>query len=556
MANSLLTGISGLRGHQKMLEVIGNNLANLNTTAFKSARTVFSDLMYETQRGSTSSNTGILGSVNALQIGTGSRVSLVDLNFTQGNLEATGQELDIALDGQGFFVVKSAEKTYYTRSGAFSLDETGYLVDASTGNTVRRFGTVGEPDGINPAFQTAGDDRILIPKGVSIPGKVSTKVEVSGNFPSTATGPVAQKLRTSAPLTAGGVAATASTLLNSLDMNNTPYSLGDQLFFGGSGPAGGPPSPTTFAVDATTTVGQLLTALDSAYPNTIFSLDTVGHITITDERTGPSSLVVNITDGPGNVGSSNFLNHDFVQTAIGKHADEFFRVVEVFDERGVGHNINLKFTKQADGISWNMEALMDPTEGILMDRYVNGIRFNTNGSFQQVSGTAEGDTDITIQFNTVDTPQNIKLSFGSPGSFDGLSEVGTKASLNAIADGYEPGELATVQIDVDGTIYGLSSNGLMIALGTLAVATFRNVDGLVSVGNNYFDASLSSGGADVGTALSGDRGAVRAGQLEGSNVDLALEFTRLIVAQRGFSANARTITVTDEVLKELTSIVR
>ena len=101
MANSLLTGISGLRGHQKMLEVIGNNLANLNTTGFKSSRTIFSDLMYELQRGATSSTAGILGSVNALQIGTGSRVSLVDLNFTQGNLEATGQDLDVAMDGSG-----------------------------------------------------------------------------------------------------------------------------------------------------------------------------------------------------------------------------------------------------------------------------------------------------------------------------------------------------------------------------------------------------------------------------------------------------------------------
>lgn len=556
MANSLLTGISGLRGHQKMLEVVGNNLANMNTTAFKSARTVFSDLMYETQRGAMSANAGVLGSVNALQIGTGSRVSLVDLNYTQGNLEATGQELDMALDGNGFFVVKSADKTFYTRAGAFSLDESGYLVDASTGNTVQRFGTVGEPNGTKPAFQTPGDDRILIPKGTSIPGSISTGIDVSGNFPSTATGPVAQQLRTAAPLTVGGTAATSATLLNDLDMNLTPYGGTDQLLFGGGGPTGSAPSPSTFAVGATTTVGDLLAAMDAAYANTSFALDASGHIQVADDQTGPSSLTISINDAPGNSGSSDFASHELVRTAIGKHADEFFRAVEVFDERGVGHNVNLKFTKQADGISWNMEALIDPTEGILVDRFVNGIRFNTNGSFQQVTGTAEGDDDITIQFNTVGTQQNIKLSFGSPGSFDGLSEVGTKASLNAVADGYEPGELASVQVDVDGTLFGLSSNGLMIELGQLAIATFRNVDGLVSVGNNYYDASVASGGAQIGGGITGDRGAVRSGQLEGSNVDLALEFTRLIVAQRGFSANARTITVTDEVLKELTNLIR
>ena len=123
MANSLLTGISGLRGHQKMLEVVGNNLANLNTTAYKSSRVLFSDLMYEIQRGASSSSCKLMGSVNSVQIGTGSRLSQVDLNFAQGNLQSTGNNLDLAVDGGGFFVASSAERTYFTRAGAVSLDE-------------------------------------------------------------------------------------------------------------------------------------------------------------------------------------------------------------------------------------------------------------------------------------------------------------------------------------------------------------------------------------------------------------------------------------------------
>lgn len=562
MANSLLTGISGLRGHQKMLEVIGNNLANMNTTSFKSSRALFSDLMYELQRGSTSAATGILGSVNALQIGTGSRVSLVDLNFTQGNLEATGQELDVAIDGDGFFVAMSADKTYFTRAGSFSLDEDGYLVDAATGNLIKRFGTKGEPDGVNPSFQIPGDDRLLVPKGVSIPGKVSESVEVSGNFPSTSTGPQSQTLRTAAPLTSGGSAATLTTLLNDLDSNTVPYvpvdGLGnpvDRLVFGGLGPSGAAPVPGSMGVSDTTTVGDVLTALQASFPGTTIGLDASGHITVRDNNTGVSSLSVTLNDGPSNIGTSEFADHRFVQTALGKNADEFYRDVEVFDERGVGHNVNLRFEKQSDN-TWIMEAMIDPAEGVVLDAYVEGIKFNTNGSFQQVAGVGTGDIDITIQFNTAPAPQTIAMNFGEPGTFDGLSEVGTKVSLSAVADGYEPGELASVQIDSDGTVYGLSSNGLMIPLGQLAIASFRNVDGLVAMGNNYYQTSLSSGEPVIGTALSGDRGAVRAGQLEGSNVDLALEFTRLIVAQRGFSANARTITVTDEVLKELTSIIR
>ena len=113
-----------------------------------------------------------------------------------------------------------------------------------------------------------------------------------------------------------------------------------------------------------------------------------------------------------------------------------------------------------------------------------------------------------------------------------------------------------MHIDTDGTVFGLTSNGLQIPLGQLAIATFRNVNGLLSTGGNYYQASLSSGNPEIGTALTGGRGALRSGQLEGSNVDLALEFTRLIIAQRGFSANARTVTVTDRVLEELTNIIR
>lgn len=556
MANSLLTGFSGLRGHQKMLEVIGNNLANLNTTAFKASRTIFSDLMYELQRGSTSAATGILGSVNALQIGTGSRVSLVDMNFSQGNLESTGQELDVAIDGNGFFVAMSADKTYFTRAGAFSLDENGYLVDAATGNLIKRFGTLGEPDGVNPSFQIPGDDRMLVPIGTSIPGKISTEISVSGTFASTSTGNVQQTLRTSIALNVGGNPATGATLLNNLDINTTNYIAGDRIVFGGSKSNGGAPNPSSMTLSPTSTVSDLLNALNAAYNDTTFAMDSSGFITATANVAGSSSLEVSLTDAPTNQGISEFSDAAFVQTAEGKYADVFYRALEVFDERGVGHNINLKFTKQDDNLSWNMEALIDPTEGVVLDGEVHGIRFNNDGSFQQVDGSGIGDIDITIQFNTVPSPQSMTMNFGSPGSFEGLTEIGSKSSLSAVSDGYEPGELASVQVDSDGTVFGLSSNGLMIPLGQLAIASFRNPDGLVSVGNNYYEASLASGGAEIGTGLSGDRGAIRAGQLEGSNVDLALEFTRLIIAQRGFSANARTITVTDEVLKELTSIIR
>ncbi len=555
MANSLLTGISGLRGHQKMLEVVGNNLANLNTTAYKTSRTLFSDLMYEVQRGTSSSSSGLLGSVNSVQIGTGSRLSQVDLNFAQGNLESTGNDMDLAMDGGGFFVASSGERTYFTRAGAFSLDESGYLSDPSTGYLVRRFGPTGEPNGDLPAFQTPGDDRVYVPKGVSIPGQVSTQMEVKGNLSSTSTGPVAQEVMTSTPLMASNVAATLTTPLSDLDSNTVNYIDGDTILISGRRTDGSNPTDTTLTLTSTSTVGDLIAALNTSFAGATITLDGLGNIVGTADATGQSFLSMSFSDGPSNVGRSDFEDHEMILTRTGKTADTVFQSVEVFDESGAGHTIGLTMTKQADQ-TWTLVASVSPTEGTILDSLVEGISFQPDGSFAQVTGSGVGDTNITVQFRGQPASQTINLHFGTPAQFDGLTALGQASRLQLTPDGFPPGELSEVQIDTDGKVFGLASNGLKIPLAQLAIASFRNPDGLVAIGNNYYTSSLASGNPDIGTALSGSRGALRAGQLEGSNVDLALEFTRLIIAQRGFSANARTITVTDEILQELTSIIR
>jgi len=555
MANSLLTGISGLRGHQKMLEVVGNNLANLNTTAYKSSRVLFSDLMYELQRGTSSSSSGLMGSVNSVQIGTGAKLSQVDLNFAQGNLDATGNDLDLAIDGGGFFVASSADRTYFTRAGAFSLDERGYLSDPSTGYLIKRFGTVGEPTGSDPAFQVPGDDRVYVPKGVSIPGQISTELLVKGNLASTSTGPVAQEVITAKPFRSGGLPASLSTLLSDLDTSTTPYIGTDKIMISGRKANGTNPDVSELTVGPTTTIGDLIDALNAGFGDSTVSLDAQGNIQAQSNTTGPSFLTIAFSDGPTNTGRTDFEKHEMILLSRGKNADSVYQSVEVFDSSGAAHSIGLRFTKQVDQ-TWTIEATMSPTDGMVLDGLVEGLSFQPNGSFAQVTGTGLGDTNITVQFRGQPSPQTIDLRFGTPSQFDGITSLGQPSSLQLSPDGFPPGELAEVQIDTDGTVFGLASNGLKIPLGQLAVVAFRNPDGLVAIGNNYYTSTLASGNPDYGTALTGSRGAVRAGQLESSNVDLALEFTRLIIAQRGFSANARTITVTDEILQELTSIIR
>lgn len=490
MANSLLTGISGLRGHQKMLEVVGNNLANLNTTSFKASRVLFSDLMYELQRGASSTSTGLLGSVNAVQISTGSRVSQVAKDFQQGNLEASGKPLDLAVDGSGFFVTKAGNNTYFTRGGAFSLDQDGYLSDPASGNLVQRFGTKGEPDGINPSFQTPGDTRIYIPLGTSIAGKATQRISLSGNLSSQAIGPVAQRISKATAFLVGGVPATSTTKLTELDGYTGGYLPGDIIEINGQKKDGSLPDITELVINPVdpvlpgdppvTTIGDLIATLNTAFPGS---------------------------------------------------------------------------TVQPDG-SWNMNATIGAEDGVIVDGQVNGLTFLDDGTFAQASGIGVGDSNIEVQFVGQSSSQTMDLDFGEPGTISGLGQLGTASAIEVSQDGFSPGGLSAVHIDADGSVFGLASNGLQIGMGQLAVASFRNNDGLISTGGNYFQASLASGDPEIGTALTGSRGALRSGQLEGSNVDLALEFTRLIIAQRGFSANARTITVTDRVLEELTNIIR
>lgn len=554
MANALLTGISGLRGHQKMLEVIGNNLANVNTIGFKTSRILFSDLVYETTRNGTSGDSQVLGSINPVQIGTGAQVAQIDHKFTQGNLEQSGEELDMAIAGEGFFVVGGAGSTYYTRAGAFTLTESGVLVDSATGFAVQRIGTVGEPNGVDPAFQTAGDDRVLIPKGASIPGSATTAITLSGNLPASSKGPVAQTVQTSAPFLAGGAAATAATTLNALDSNTTDYIVGDSIIITGND-HDGTPITTNFAVTPTSTVGDLLAAVSAAYPQSTATLDASGNIQIQSNTTGPSQLNIQFNDAPGNTGNSDFIDHNFIDTAVGQDAESYSKSVEVIDERGLTHTLNYTLTKEAD-TTWTLTASLPPSDGTVVDGVISGIEFGGDGSFRQVTGTGLGDENLTFQFSNGTAPLTVTVDLGTSGQFDGLTEVGAAESIETSANGFEPSTLTSVQVDADATLFGVTSTGRRFALAQMAIATFGNPDGLKSAGNNFYEGSLASGQPNVGTALSGGRGSIVSQQLEGSNVDLTAEFTRLIIAQRGFSANARTITVTDEVLEELTNLIR
>lgn len=552
MANALLTGLSGLNSHQQMLDVIGNNLANLNTTGFKSQRALFSDLLYETLRGASDGVVGVRGAINPMQVGSGSTVSQIDTDFNQGSLESTGGALDVALDGDGFFVADSGTETVYTRAGAFGVDEDGTLVDPGTGYRILRFGTIGE--GTN-GFQTSGDPSIHIPFGQTIPGEPTATVDLRGDLSVNSQGPVSEQLQSLSAWTTAGVAASSTTLLNDLDDSSTPYVPGDSIVISGTEVDGSPVS-TTLSVDGTTTLGDLVTAIETAFTSASATLGADGRISLDANSPSEAFLSLSLADDPGNTGQVDFVSHGFLVTTDGRDGDLVSSVIEVFDVRGTPRRVSLDLQKQADD-SWTLTAGLDSADGTVSDGLVEQIQFNEDGSFGLVGGTGPGDANLTFLFTGASTPQTILLDFGVSGGFGGLTEATTGGpSLAAQQDGGPAGSLVSVQIGSDGVIHGIGDNGRQIDVAQLAVANFRNAEGLSRQGNNYYSATLASGNVDLGTALSGARGGIRSEQLERSNVDIALEFTKLIVAQRGFSANARTITVTDEVLEELTNLIR
>ncbi len=177
MSFALSAGVTGLQAHQKMLDVAGNNLANVNTTAFKSSRITFSELLSETIK-KASQPTSTVGGTNPQQMGSGVGVSGISPNMAQGNIVSTGNPLDLAVEGEGYFVLSDGSKSIYTRAGAFAVDADSNLVDPASGYIVQRIGSVGESDG----FQTAGNSNISVPYDVAMTAKATSSVTVAGNL--------------------------------------------------------------------------------------------------------------------------------------------------------------------------------------------------------------------------------------------------------------------------------------------------------------------------------------------------------------------------------------
>ena len=345
-------------------------------------------------------------------------------------------------------------------------------------------------------------------------------------------------------------AATAATDLNDLTVNLADYSAGDIVQVAGTD-ADGTPVVASFVYGTDgTTLGDLVSYLETRFAQSTVALDpTTGEIQVTADATGEAELSLALTDGASQTGRSSWSASFFGVTTDGTGPDKVTTSTEVFDSTGASHVLTFEYVRQEDG-TWNLDVSVPADEGTVVGGSITGITFNDDGSILTPTGAS-----IQVQFGTLGT-QTMTLDLGTSGQFDGLTQFGNPASVvSDEQDGFGAGELASLEVESNGTIQGFYTNGQERAVGSFGIATFANESGLEEVGDSYFRTSANSGARIFGAGQLAGAGEVIGGALEASNVDTAEEFVHLIQAQRGFQANARVITVQDELLDEIVNVV-
>ena len=566
MMNSLFAGVSGLRNHQIRMNVIGNNIANINTTGFKSSRVTFEEALAQTIRAPRGPD-GMVGGINPMQSGLGVSVSSIDSIFTQGSLESTGQVTDLAIEGNGFFILSDGENRYYSRAGVSQFDSEGNLVNPNNGFIVQ--GMLADSNGEITSGSPITD--ITLPFGQKEKARATTSVELAGNLDAS---PAKQTWTASSAFTDQGEIAAAASEINNLDQVTVDLTDGDQIVISGTKPSGSIVSAqfTYGAGNDGTTLSDLLTAINTAYGgDAVASLDASGNLVLTDAASGTSSssLSLSFTDVDGD-GSALTLP-EFTKTVTGKDTTHATSIA-VYDSLGEKHTVTITFTKSDTtdalwtweaALSGNEQILQGDTDGDGQDEQLNSgtVRFNTDGSFKDFDYTdyADGTEVTSFVFSPGNGAENVSIEF-SPGErdeFGGLIQFASSSAASAESqNGYGEGSLSTISIDETGQISGLFTNGVTRTLAQIALADFNNPSGLLRTGDNLYQASANSGQAVEGVAGTNIQGRIISGSLELSNVDLAQEFANMIIAQRGFQANARVITTTDDLLSEVNNLKR
>jgi len=545
MMRSMFSGVSGLQAQQTAMDVIGNNIANVNTAGFKDSQVNFQDILNQTLQGASAPQSN-QGGTNPMQVGLGVKVSSITTVFTPGSFQSTGVNTDLAINNDGFFQVSNGSDKLYTRAGAFIYDSVGNLVDPGTGYQVQgwmRNPITGQIDTNAPTTD------ITVPKGVTMAPKVSTEQTLTGNL--------------SAAANLGDSTQTSGNVYDSLGNSHMVYTT---YYKESTTPAVPGPVTTTWLAD----VNIPDQGLEKYYK-------------ITMDASGKFSSVQSVT--PPAVATSALVMPKMQMDATNTTYQDY----AVFDNNGKMHDLQFTFTpttagNTAAGATWSYTVAdkTDATSSISGGTLTwTGAAYTglpaagtqmvpTNFPAAGITMTATVSTaPATGGFVAQNTPAYVGLAAAAPLAFTptGAGAMTVALNFNALTgyqttsnaippttDGYASGTLTGTTFDSSGVIVGTFDNGMTMDLGQVALATFNNPSGLVKDGNTMFSVSNNSGDANVGTANTGGRGTISASELEASNVDLATEFSNMIITERAFQANSKIITTSDEMLQTLTNL--
>ena len=563
MMRSLFSGVAGLKTHQTRMDVIGNNIANVNTTAFKSSTINFSDLMSQTtQQASGPNATTGTGGTNARQIGLGVKTGAITMNIEgQGSAQSTGNPFDIMITGNNFFVVSNGLSNFFTRDGSFYVDGGGNLAMTSTGYNV--MGWLVDETTNEIKQDTVQALRIMSDANMTYPPEATSKAKVAGILDQNDT----------------DVTSDAGKNINLNFYDALGYSYTARLNIKDTS------NPGEYSVE----LGNILSG------STGLPVEKVGQYAFSDEfksvkdsRTLTSAYLLN-TDGDLESGTSTItleeissITDDASTADVDEKAEAYEKLAQAFgctwDEFK-----NIMINTSSDPATVTVDSVENLVNANTLKNYINKvtvdgtelstidaygrqfdgltINFNTNtGAFTGVNGSDATTATLGLKALLGGNFEDVTIDFSDISMFNnnGTSTVAaTSGDEKGIGSGRMLGDMIGVSIAKDGLIHASYDNGMTKLLGQIATASFANSSGLSKEGDNLYSATMNSGEFDgIGVDITTTGGYMTTGVLEMSNVDLSNEFTTMITTQRGFQANSRIITVSDTLLEELTNLKR
>ncbi len=549
MMRSLFSGVAGLRTHQTRMDVIGNNIANVNTVAYKSSSMTFQDLLYQTTSNASGANaaTGRAG-INAKQIGLGvSTGSIATSIATGGSNEQTGNPFDIKINGSSFFVVNDGSNQYYTRAGAFNVDAEGTLCMSSNGYNVMGYRTT----------ENAMGDVVIDTSQLRTLDIMSERNQVNDPM-----------MTERSYLT--GIIDKNDDALETDKGKIVSFAFYDNLGYSYTAQFSIKPEKDSSGAVVDHQYNMVMTDIFNSEGKSILTKKS-GDETVEMTETEKELILKNVMKDAKltfNAATGNFTN---VQSYnVTRTMDDSGNVTTTKEASGSPIEVNAD-TKRAD-LQLDLSALGKETS-ITYDAWEPKINATTGEPEKDTSGnivyekksntvtlSPYNETFATVRSNLRNyTGQLIDFDVANIKDIDnnGTSTAnGGRGMLESTEGaGWKVGELSSISIGVDGRIMGAYTNGQTKLLGQIATASFANASGLEKAGDNLYGQTANSGEAIIGD-ITADGGSMNTGNLEMSNVDLSQEFTTMITTQRGFQANSRVITVSDTLLEELVNLKR